>query len=55
MIHESSRGTDGRRRGLRALGVAVTGLLLVSPSLAVSAGFALSVLATGGIVVVSPR
>jgi len=47
-------GTDGRRRGLRALGVAVTGLLLVTPSLAVSAGFALSVLATGGIVVVGP-
>lgn len=47
-------GTDGRRRGLRALGVAVTGLLLVSPSLAVSAGFALSVLATAGIVVLGP-
>ena len=31
-------GTDGRRRGLRALGVAVTGLLLVTPALAVSAG-----------------
>ncbi len=47
-------GTDGRRRGLRALGVAVTVLLLVSPSLAVSAGFALSVLATGGIVLLAP-
>lgn len=47
-------GTDGRRRGLRALGVAVTGLLLVTPALAVSAGFALSVLATGGIVVIAP-
>lgn len=47
-------GTDGRRRGLRALGVAVTGLLLVSPTLAVSAGFALSVLATGGIVLLAP-
>ncbi|KAA1426217.1 ComEC/Rec2 family competence protein [Nocardioides antri] len=47
-------GTDGRRRGLRALGVAVTGLLLVSPALAVSAGFALSVLATGGIVLLGP-
>lgn len=47
-------GTDGRRRGLRALGVAVTVLLLVSPALAVSAGFALSVLATAGIVVVGP-
>ena len=47
-------GTDGRRRGLRALGVAVTGLLLVSPALAVSPGFALSVLATGGIVLLAP-
>jgi len=47
-------GTDGRRRGLRALGVAVTGLLLLWPSLAVSAGFALSVLATAGIVVLAP-
>ncbi len=48
-------GTDGRRRGLRALGVAVTGLLLVTPGLAVSAGFALSVLATAGIVVLAPQ
>uniref|UniRef100_UPI001600CF32 ComEC/Rec2 family competence protein n=1 Tax=Nocardioides stalactiti TaxID=2755356 RepID=UPI001600CF32 len=47
-------GADGRRRGLRALGVAVTGLLLVSPALAVSAGFALSALATAGIVVLGP-
>lgn len=47
-------GTDGRRRGLRALGVAVTGLLLVAPGLAVSPGFALSVLATGGIVLLGP-
>jgi competence protein ComEC len=47
-------GTDGRRRGLRALGVAVTGLLLVAPGLAVSAGFALSVLATAGIVLLGP-
>ncbi len=46
--------TDGRRRGLRALGVAVTVLLLVTPSLAVSAGFALSVLATAGIVLLGP-
>ncbi|KAA1417840.1 MBL fold metallo-hydrolase [Nocardioides humilatus] len=47
-------GNDGRRRGLRALGVAVTLLLLVSPSLATSAGFALSVLATAGIVLIGP-
>ncbi|MBM0127173.1 ComEC/Rec2 family competence protein [Pimelobacter simplex] len=47
-------GPDGRRRGLRALGVAVTGLVLVQPDLAVAAGFALSVLATGGIVLLGP-
>ncbi|MDQ6526996.1 ComEC/Rec2 family competence protein [Nocardioides sp. LHD-245] len=47
-------GPDGRRRGLRALGVAVVGLVLVQPDLAVAAGFALSVLATGGIVLLGP-
>lgn len=47
-------GPDGRRRGLRALGVAVTALVLVQPALAVSAGFALSVLATAGIVLLGP-
>ena len=47
-------GTDGRRRGSRALGVAVVALLLVQPGLAVSAGFALSVLATAGIVLLAP-
>jgi len=47
-------GTDGRRRGLRALGAAVTVLLLVHPPFAVSAGFALSVLATAGIVLLAP-
>lgn len=47
-------GTDGRKRGMRALGVAVTGLLLIAPSLAVSVGFALSVLATSGIVLFGP-
>lgn len=47
-------GPDGRRRGLRALAAAVVGLLLVTPSLAVTAGFALSVLATGGIVLLGP-
>ncbi|UUW89156.1 ComEC/Rec2 family competence protein [Pimelobacter simplex] len=43
-------GPDGRRRGLRALGVAVAALVLVQPGLALAPGFALSVLATGGIV-----
>ncbi|MEJ7795887.1 MAG: ComEC/Rec2 family competence protein [Nocardioides sp.] len=47
-------GVDGRRRGPRALGVAVVGLLLVEPALAVTVGFALSVVATGGILVLGP-
>ncbi len=47
-------GPDGRRRGLRALGVAVAALVLLQPELAVAAGFALSVLATGGIVLLGP-
>ncbi|GAB4006282.1 ComEC/Rec2 family competence protein [Nocardioides ultimimeridianus] len=47
-------GSDGRRRGLRALGVAVVALMLVQPGLAVSAGFALSALATAGIVLLGP-
>jgi competence protein ComEC len=47
-------GTNGRQRGTRALGVAVLGLLLVRPELAVSAGFALSVLATAGILLLAP-
>ncbi|GAA1153910.1 ComEC/Rec2 family competence protein [Nocardioides aquiterrae] len=47
-------GTDGRRRGARTLGVAVLALLLVQPGLAGSPGFALSVLATGGILLLAP-
>jgi competence protein ComEC len=47
-------GSNGRERGSRCLGVAVLGLLLVVPGLAVSAGFALSVLATGGILFLAP-
>ena len=47
-------GVDGRRRGSGALGVAVVTLLLLDPSLAVSAGFALSVVATTGILVLGP-
>lgn len=48
-------GVDGRRRGLRALGVATLSLLLVDPALSVSWGFALSVVATGGILALGPR
>jgi competence protein ComEC len=47
-------GLRGRERGMRALGVAVTALLLVDPWLARSPGFALSVCATAGILVLAP-
>ncbi len=47
-------GTDGRRRGARALGAAVVALLLLDPLLAVSVGFALSVTATAGILLLAP-
>ncbi|GAA3755221.1 competence protein ComEC [Spinactinospora alkalitolerans] len=46
----------GRERaGIAALAASVVGLLLFDPGLARSYGFALSVLATGGIVVLAPR
>ncbi|MBB6629301.1 ComEC/Rec2 family competence protein [Nocardioides sp. KIGAM211] len=47
-------GRNGRQRGTRGLGVAVVVLLLVQPGLAVSVGFALSALATGGILLLGP-
>ncbi len=47
-------GRNGRSRGTRGLGVAVLVLLLVWPRLAVSAGFALSALATAGILLLAP-
>ena len=47
-------GGRGRRRAVRSLSVAVIGLLLLDTSLARSAGFALSVLATAGIVLLGP-
>jgi competence protein ComEC len=47
--------THGGGRAVRGLGVAVTVLLLVDPTLATAPGFALSVLATGGIVLIGPR
>ncbi|QWC85852.1 ComEC/Rec2 family competence protein [Nocardioidaceae bacterium] len=47
-------GTAGRHQGPRAWGVAVAALLLVDPWLARSPGFALSALATAGILWWSP-
>ena len=47
-------GRGGWHRGVRGLGAAVVGLLLVDPGLASTAGFALSVLATAGILLVAP-
>ena len=43
------------RAALPALGAAVTVLVLVDPELAGDAGFALSVLATGGLLLLAPR
>ncbi len=42
------------RTSLPALAAAAIALLLIDPSLAVSAGFALSVLATGGLILLAP-
>lgn len=47
-------GHNGRDRALRGLGAAVVVLMLVDPSLAISMGFALSVLATAGILLLGP-
>ncbi len=47
-------GHHGRRRGTRALGAAVFLLLLFDPWLALSVGFALSCLATAGILWLAP-
>ncbi|WP_427895664.1 ComEC/Rec2 family competence protein [Kribbella sp. GL6] len=47
-------GGGGQRRAVRSLSVAVIVLLLLDTSLARSAGFALSVLATAGIVLLGP-
>lgn len=47
-------GSGGRSKGARAAGVAVFGLLLYDPWLAVSFGFVLSVLATAGILFLAP-
>lgn len=47
-------GRNGLQRGTRGLGLAVFALLLVDPWLATSPGFALSVLATAGILFLAP-
>ena len=47
-------GSGGRERGVRALGVAVLVLLLIDPWLVLSVGFALSTLATAGILLLAP-
>jgi len=47
-------GTGARRHGIRALGIGILGLLLVDPWLARSWGFALSVVATAGILLLVP-
>ena len=47
-------GSNGRQRGPRALGLAVLVLMLFDPWLAGEVGFALSVLATAGIVLLAP-
>ena len=47
-------GADGRARGARALGAAVLLLVLVDPWLADAPGFALSVLASAGIIWLAP-
>jgi competence protein ComEC len=47
-------GSNGREKGVRALGVAVLVLLLFDPWLALSVGFLLSALATAGILFLAP-
>ncbi|MFI2707552.1 ComEC/Rec2 family competence protein, partial [Nocardioides sp. CER28] len=47
-------GANGRQRALRGLGAAVLGLMLLDPALATSLGFALSALATAGILLLGP-
>ncbi|WP_101463955.1 ComEC/Rec2 family competence protein [Nocardia fluminea] len=46
--------TGRRKQALPALCAAVIGLLAIAPELAVSAGFALSVLATSGLILLAP-
>jgi competence protein ComEC len=50
LVALAALGAGGRRAGVRNLGVAMLGLLLVDPFLSRSWGFALSVLASAGII-----
>lgn len=54
LVALAALSAGGRRRGTATLGTAVLVLLLADPWLARSPGFALSVLATGGILVLAP-
>ncbi len=54
LVAVAGLSAGGRRRGVAALGAAVVVLVLVDPWLGRSYGFALSVLATGGILVLGP-
>ncbi len=47
-------GSNGRERGVRALGLAVLVLMLLDPWLATQVGFALSAMATAGILFLAP-
>jgi competence protein ComEC len=47
-------GSNGREKGVRALGVAVLLLLLLDPWMSLSIGFVLSALATAGILFLAP-
>lgn len=50
LVALAALGSGGRRAGLRNLSVAMIALLLIDPFLSRSLGFALSVLASGGII-----
>lgn len=54
LVSLAGLSAGGRRRGLRALCVAVVVLVLLDPGLARSAGFLLSTLATAGILLLAP-
>ena len=55
LVAVAGLGAGGRRRGVRALAWSVLLLVLIDPWLARSVGFALSVSATAGILLLAPR